>query len=223
MLLALMYTFLFLAPLLMVAGPRGQWSNIYALMLCKPCRRRRQESRADLGAAPAPAPVVDVAGGFSSPQPLARSSSDLEGNQNPSFVESNEPQCITPYCTRPTWNGKSGELCCRSCAKSKGRTHGESCANRLERKVSMRRGLSRGLSSSSISSSNPVAEMGPTETHTGDMARLPEAPLSTNAAPVSAVSAEVVGNAQDDGIIIPPSSDLQTPRDETRTPREGEV
>jgi len=36
-------------------------------------------------------------------------------------------RCSVPGCSRVTWNGQSGEQCCRTCRKSKGLSHGEIC------------------------------------------------------------------------------------------------
>ena len=36
-------------------------------------------------------------------------------------------QCVTSGCTRKTWNGKPGEVCCRNCPHPKGGTHDSQC------------------------------------------------------------------------------------------------
>lgn len=38
-----------------------------------------------------------------------------------------EFECSTVGCTRKSWNGQSGESCCRTCAKSNGHAHGPDC------------------------------------------------------------------------------------------------
>ena len=37
------------------------------------------------------------------------------------------PQCITPACSRKTWDGNAGGTCCRTCADSNGMYHGAVC------------------------------------------------------------------------------------------------
>ena len=42
------------------------------------------------------------------------------------------PICTTKGCVRPTWNGDTNEVCCRSCWGSYGRKHGPECEGRFE-------------------------------------------------------------------------------------------
>lgn len=75
MLLATLYTFLFLAPLLMVAGPTGHWSSIYSLLLCRPCRRMRDQKRRAskkgvVSGTPSTASFKGAASTFTKPAPV---------------------------------------------------------------------------------------------------------------------------------------------------------
>jgi len=42
------------------------------------------------------------------------------------------PQCSTTGCMRETWNGQTGEVCCKSCKESGAKDHESSCTRRSE-------------------------------------------------------------------------------------------
>lgn len=42
------------------------------------------------------------------------------------------PQCSTAGCTRETWNGQHGEVCCKSCKESTAKDHSSCCTRRSE-------------------------------------------------------------------------------------------
>ncbi len=46
--------------------------------------------------------------------------------------------CNTPGCTRETWNGQTGEQCCRTCKHSNATSHGPDCESKEEARQAQR-------------------------------------------------------------------------------------
>jgi len=58
---------------------------------------------------------------------------DLRGCYAMAPLQSNSEKacCNVSGCTRETWNGHSGEQCCRTCKASSGKSHGPDCQESL--------------------------------------------------------------------------------------------
>jgi len=98
MLIAVFMTFLFLAPLLMVAGPSGHGrskGSIYSMLFCRPCRRYRKKqlgrSTSDL--------VTPVASGRATPD-VDVSATDRATDRH--WPNSSEPGVAAPQASPPT-------------------------------------------------------------------------------------------------------------------------